>query len=357
MFKNTIIKNKGKTRYKIQDSRFKILFKHLACILYPVSFLLLISLCIPAMGAEKYAGEFLSIGAGARALGMGGSFVAVADDGTSAYWNPAGLGGLKRTELTFMHTTMFGLDKYDFVNCTQPFGQTGVFGLSWARLGIDDIPLTLLPNSNPMSASNRPFISSYMQDTENAFMLSYGKKLRPAGIQLGGTLKFIYNSVSGANRNAVGFGGDLGLIWRASFLSSKEEPVLSDLSLGVMAQDFFKTRLIWNTTSSPSHTDVIQPNLKVGIAYDRKFPSVSSNMLFSIDANTRYGLEMRYGVEYMLADLLSLRAGLQGSDFTAGAGLNVSFAKGESGLSFIIDYAFLSHELGNTHRISIMTKF
>jgi len=329
--------------------------------------LLFISLCIPAMGAEKYAGEFLNIGAGARALGMGGSFVAVANDGTSAYWNPAGLGGLKRTELTFMHTTMFGLDKYDFVNCTQPFGKAGVLGLSWARLGIDGIPLTQLPKSNPMSASNRPFVSSYMQDTENAFMLSYGKRLKPLDIQLGGTLKFIYNSVSGANRNAIGFGGDLGLIWRASFLSSKEEPVsfhrvteeqiLSDLSLGLVAQDFFKTRLIWNTTSSPSHTDVIQPNLKVGIAYDRMFPGISSDMLFSIDANTRYGLEMRYGVEYVLADLLSLRAGLQGSDFTAGAGLNVSFAKGESGLSFIIDYAFLSHELGNTHRISIMTKF
>jgi len=265
--------------------------------------------------------------------------------------------GLKRTELTFMHTTIFGLDKYDFVNCTQPFGKAGVLGLSWARLGIDSIPLTQLPKSNPMSASNRPFVSSYMQDTENAFMLSYGKRLKPLDIQLGGTLKFIYNSVSGANRNAIGFGGDLGLIWRASFLSSKEKPVLSDLSLGLVVQDFFKTRLIWNTTSSPSHTDVIQPNLKVGIAYDRRFPGISSDMLFSIDANTRYGLEMRYGVEYVLTDLLSLRAGLQGSDFTAGAGLNVSFAKGESGLSFIIDYAFLSHELGNTHRISLMTKF
>jgi hypothetical protein len=250
---------------------------------------------------------------------------------------------------------MFGLDKYDFVNYAQPFGKAGVFGLSWARLGIDDIPLTQLPRSNPMSASNRPFISSYMQDTENAFMLSYGKRLKD--IQIGGTLKFLYNSVSGANRNAVGFGSDLGVIWRASFLSDKQEPNSSDISLGIMAQDFFKTRLIWNTTSSPSHADVIPPNLKIGIAYSCEFPSISSDAIFSIDANTRYGLEMRYGVEYTLADLLSLRAGLQGSDFTAGAGLNVSFAKGESGLSFIIDYAFLSHELGNTHRISLMTKF
>ena len=315
-----------------------------------------------AQGAEKYAGEFLNIGTGARALGMGGSFVAVADDATSAYWNPAGLGGLKQTELAFMHTGMFGLDTYDFVNITQPFGKSSAFGVSWIRLGIDDIPMTELASSNPISASNRPKISGYMQDTENAFMLSYGKRIKPnflgdTGFQLGGTFKFLYNSVSGAKRNAIGLGGDLGLVWRSSFLSDKQDQGLADLSLGIMAQDLFKTRLIWNTTSSPSHTDVIQPNLKFGIAYSRKFPSISSQTLFSIDAGTRYGLEMRYGLEYTIADLLALRVGLQGQDFTTGAGLNVSFAKGESGLSFLVDYAFLSHELGNTHRISLMTKF
>ncbi|MGB9594891.1 MAG: UPF0164 family protein, partial [Candidatus Poribacteria bacterium] len=117
-------------------------------------------LCYPfvAEGSEKYAGEFLSIGTGARALGMGGSFVAVADDGTSAYWNPAGLGGLNQTELIFMHTSMFGLDKYDYVNITQPTRKSSALALSWIRLGIGDIPMTQLSTSNPISTSNRPKI-------------------------------------------------------------------------------------------------------------------------------------------------------------------------------------------------------
>ncbi len=327
--------------------------------------LLLISLFIlpiSAYGAEKYAGEFLNLGVGARALGMGGSFVAVADDASATYWNPAGLGGLDRTELTFMHTGLYGLDKYDFLNCVQPFGKAGTFGISWIRLGIDDIPMTQLAKAGDMSASNRPFISGYMQDTENAFLLSYGKNIHPNllkgnNIQIGGTFKFIYNSISGANRNAVGFGGDLGLIWRASFLSNGEKSSSSDLAIGLMAQDFFKTKLFWNTTSSPSHTDIIQPNIKTGIAYYQDLSSISSQLVFSVDANTRYGLEMNYGLEYVLADLLAIRTGLQGHDFTAGAGLNVEFKKGESLLSFIVDYAFLSHELGNSHRISVMTKF
>jgi len=143
--------------------------------IYTIQILCLASLiCLSASGAEKYAGEFLSLGVGARPLGMGGSFVAIADDATAAYWNPAGLGGLDRTEITFMHAGIFGLDNYDFINYVQPVG-AGAFGLSWIRLGVADIPITELPSSGNMSASNRPYISGRMQNTENAFMISYGK--------------------------------------------------------------------------------------------------------------------------------------------------------------------------------------
>jgi hypothetical protein len=41
--------------------------------------------------APKYSNEFLSIGIGARALGMGRTQTAVVNDVTAGYWNPAGL--------------------------------------------------------------------------------------------------------------------------------------------------------------------------------------------------------------------------------------------------------------------------
>ena len=47
------------------------------------------------------AGKFLSIPVGARALGMGGAFVAVANDVSAMYWNPAGIAGVYQTEALF----------------------------------------------------------------------------------------------------------------------------------------------------------------------------------------------------------------------------------------------------------------
>jgi long-subunit fatty acid transport protein len=49
--------------------------------------------------------SFNPIGAGARGLGMGGAFIAVADDGTAASFNPAGLAQLRRTELALVGFT------------------------------------------------------------------------------------------------------------------------------------------------------------------------------------------------------------------------------------------------------------
>jgi long-subunit fatty acid transport protein len=58
-------------------------------------------------------------GSGARAAGMADAFVAVADDGTAASWNPAGLGQLRQPEFSFVYsvsdrgTTLTGLRSDD----------------------------------------------------------------------------------------------------------------------------------------------------------------------------------------------------------------------------------------------------
>ena len=44
----------------------------------------------------------LTLGSGARAYGMGGAFLARADDATAASWNPAGLSYLRVPELSLV---------------------------------------------------------------------------------------------------------------------------------------------------------------------------------------------------------------------------------------------------------------
>ena len=54
-----------------------------------------IAASLAAQDAPKYSNEFLAVGVGARALGMGSAYTAVVTDVTSGYWNPAGIMGVK----------------------------------------------------------------------------------------------------------------------------------------------------------------------------------------------------------------------------------------------------------------------
>ena len=61
-------------------------------------------------------GPYLRMGTGARALGMGGAFVGVADDASATYWNPAGLAWTNGWELTGMYTAGMNVDRsYNYV--------------------------------------------------------------------------------------------------------------------------------------------------------------------------------------------------------------------------------------------------
>ena len=71
---------------------------------------------------RKYSNEFLNIGAGARGLAMGSAQVASVNDGTSGYWNPSGLVGVKdHPNLNLMHAEyLAGIGKYDYAGLALP---------------------------------------------------------------------------------------------------------------------------------------------------------------------------------------------------------------------------------------------
>lgn len=71
------------------------------------------------------------VGSGARALGMGGAFIGVADDATAASWNPGGLIQLELPEISFVGMGFHRTDDNDFTNNpeasgTQSVSKTGI---------------------------------------------------------------------------------------------------------------------------------------------------------------------------------------------------------------------------------------
>ncbi|RPH36171.1 hypothetical protein EHM92_04950, partial [bacterium] len=136
--------------------------------------------------AAKYPGEFLALGVGGRALAMGSASVALANDVTAGYWNPAGLASIDYPQISLMHDEMFGsLANYDYGAVAIPFGADASFGLTIIRLGIDDIPDTrnagVDANGNltyDLSQFTRtdPSRVTYFNAAEWAFYFTYAKR-------------------------------------------------------------------------------------------------------------------------------------------------------------------------------------
>ncbi|MDD4053062.1 MAG: UPF0164 family protein, partial [candidate division Zixibacteria bacterium] len=55
------------------------------------------------------------LGAGARAMGMGNGYVALTNDATAVYYNPAGTARLGTQQVSFLHTILFEGTIYDYI--------------------------------------------------------------------------------------------------------------------------------------------------------------------------------------------------------------------------------------------------
>jgi hypothetical protein len=180
----------------------------------------------------KYSNEFLSIGVGARALGLSNAYVAIANDVTSGYWNPAGLTRIETNiQIALMHTEYFaGLAQYDYGSIAFNIDSKSAFGFSFLRFGIDDIPDTselIDADGNINYDRIRSFSAS-----DNAFFISYARMLNP-NLSLGVNTKII-RRMAGSFASAWGFGLDAGIQYK-----------LGNWNFGVMGHDITSTFNAW----------------------------------------------------------------------------------------------------------------
>jgi len=331
-------------------------------------------LAVPSAQATKYAGAFMENGGGARALGMGGAFTAVADDPSATFWNPAGVSGLERPELLLMHAERFGdLIDRDFVAYTQPVnwaifgGEEGGIGITLIRLGIDDIPFTehlteQLDTDGNGDVSDEELLGlfdlqdqiQYKSDQEFGLMFSYAERL--GSWRLGTNIKFVRQSIG--QYSSLGVGADIGLlrpqIWRR-------------LDFGIKLQDITTTYLSWST----GHTELITPALVPGLAWRQPLPNANMGFTLAASVETRFdnrrtadqyssgamSANVHLGAEVDFGKKVFLRGGFDGgweSGFqTVGAGFIIN--------PLTIDYAFARDAALDidevTHRISMTVMF
>ena len=257
-------------------------------------------------------------GIGARALAMGGAFVAVCDDATAMIWNPAGLAQLDDTRVAGMSTDLYGLGiTHQFVGATTSFANLGI-GLGWERASIDG---QLIEVGGGLGGA--------FTWVENAIIGSLATNVLDVAMA-GANVKY-YMADSGLGDSATGFGFDLGLLVS-----------LGDMFvIGVNAKDLAGSTLEWDGGA----TDVISGLYKAGLAMklaDDKFV-LAADVDFD---GTGLG-DTHVGAEFQVIDEVALRGGVvltnsfQDYYLTVGAGINVA--------GLYVDAAYLLNEtLENT---------
>lgn len=332
--------------------------------------------------ATKLAGEFLATGFGARALGMGGAFVSIADDASAINWNPAGLVQIQRSQIMLMHAEQFGqLVDHNWFCFASPLrtdserkNAAGI-GIVWLR--VSDIALTshlgepgvdfIDDNSNNIWDPGErrlwnPDRIRWESDNEIALYLSYGRGISDL-TSIGISAKMIWKDI--AEISCLGFGFDAGMIhsfnpnWR----------------VGINLQDFTTTPLFWDgwyySADAPngkykvSTKETIYPTVKIGTSYSLPVEQISGVITAALDCDFKYeGLEgdqadfsfsklsgdLHIGASYQYKSLLRFSGGMDHKRLTAGAGVRID--------RFGLDYAlWRDKELDHTHRISVSIDF
>lgn len=314
----------------------------------------------------KYAGEFMAIGIGGRALGVGSAYAALANDVTAGYWNPAGLARIVYPQVAVSHDERYGnLINYDYASFAFPSGANSVdaesqqtlyraesYGISIMRLGVDGIPDTRKAwadsNGNRVyDEAMRPDINAitYFNWSDWVVYGTYAKQ-HSENLFYGASVKLIRRNAGEFHGTGIGF--DLGMQYLAS----------DDLVLGANLQDAATTLVSWSTGTN----ELISPTLKLGAAYsfeifDGEFtPALGAdirfeNRRFSAAANLGpVSLDPQAGMEFDYKKIVAIRAGYNEiGNLTIGAGIHLR--------KLDIDYSFAkfdaADQLGNTHRISL----
>lgn len=247
------------------------------------------------------SGSVFRTGVDARALGMGGAFVAVADSYSASYWNPAGLAQVKRPRFGAMSMNKFGLGiNFHFLSGTTNLGILPLQTPSFEFLPKISVAGTLMESSMKVRATDpqgNPI--GPINYSERVYMGSAAFKFPGLGL-VGGTIRnysFIAPraGVGGKDATAHGIGYDAGLLAQ----------LFDNVWIGAAGFDITGTNVKWeNTPTEP--TDLAPARYVLGAAYRGQGLIVAGQ--YTLGTHETIPDVIRLGAEYDL-DILALRAG------------------------------------------------
>jgi tetratricopeptide (TPR) repeat protein len=254
---------------------------------------------------------------GARAIGLGGAYSAVADDASTVFWNPAGLVDVGHQEIAGSHSDLYGSGlRQDVVGFVLPLTPGHAVAFDWYHQGIED---------------------SELKWGENRLDLAYALRVHQR-VSLGISAKYLTRSTELDGITLVdsrGAGLDFGVVAMPT----------RTVRLGIAAQDVTKTRL--SDSDRGSYT-AYPRGIRLGAAW-----TPTRRTLLALDVDDR----IHAGLEFAPFEALAFRAGTQISTDgresaipAFGTGLKVGILK--------FDYALELHpDLGSTSHFDVGLAF
>lgn len=279
-----------------------------------LSFALVALLMLSSALAQNKAGttvaQFLKLGVGSRAAGMGEAFVATSDDVSGLYWNPAGIAGTRGPQIMFQHNDWVSDISNDFIGVISPLGGFGVVGVSMTSLSMGEMAVT---TEEEPEGTGEMFSASDM-----ALGLTYARALTDR-FSIGFNFKYIQEKIWHMSANGIAM--DVGTLFRTQFHDMRLGMSISNYgsNMQLSGRDGLiyydpATELEGNNPAIPAvyklDTWPLPLLFRVGVAFDA-YETDFMKLTVALDAlhpNDNYE-SVNIGAELAVANWVFLRAG------------------------------------------------
>ncbi len=307
------------------------------------------------------AAQFLKIGVGPRAIGMGGAFTALADDINAMYWNPAGLSRMNSKEAFFNHVDWIMDVNMENAGFALDVTDLGTIGAFISVMSMDDMPVRTL--QQPEGTGELFSAGSIV------IGLSYARNLTEE-FSIGFNAKYIQEHIW--NESAKTFAIDIGTQYIIPFLNEfRLGASISNFGpkMKMSGRDIIQTTTVGSGEGNLINTDLqleefeLPLLFRIGFAVDA-IKTLDSRLTIAADAihpndNSEY---VNTGLEYTWNEIFFIRGGYKSlfeedgeQGFTIGAGINYRVLEA---FKVKIDYAYQDFgRLKNVQYISLGVRF